>query len=224
MRARGLVAEVVFAGVLLASIGTPLVLRTGGQLAAGGGSSGSSSSGSSSGSSNGTSDGSSEGSSSGSSGGTTGTTSGGTTGGTRPAPVAVIPAVGTVVVATMRNLPPFVPLACLAGLLAGPDALGQGPYGRDLTSATAAACAKISIRPLRDLSGPFSDPPSRPDPNDLELKIEVDTDRHVVITPSVPSQRQNRLLLSLLAAALIVILGLVMALVVRGKKPRGYGP
>jgi hypothetical protein len=118
-----------------------------------------------------------------------------------------------------------VPLACLAGLLGGPDALGRGPFGPDLTSVTAAACAKISIRPLRDLSGPFSDPPRKPDPDDLELKIKVDRTQHVVITPSIPSQRQNRLLLSLLAVALIVILALVMALVVRRKQPppTGYG-
>ena len=53
---------------------------------------------------------------------------------------------------------------------------------------------------------------------DIHLKITVDRENHVVVDPSIPGENENRLLLTLLAAALIVIVALGIALVRRNRR------
>jgi hypothetical protein len=124
--------------------------------------------------------------------------------------------VGTVLYATVRNLPPFLVLACLAGLVNGD--VGPGPFGPDAATEVNAACAAVTLRPLRDLSGPFSDPPRHVDPLTLELKITVDRPHHVVVEALLPQDRQNRLVASLLAALLIVVLAFALAVLARRRR------
>jgi hypothetical protein len=139
--------------------------------------------------------------------------------------MTVVPAVGTVLYATLRNLPPFLVLGCVLGAL-GVD-IPDGPFGPDALSVANGACQNVSVRRLPDYSGPFSDPPSRVSVDDLQLRITVDRTNHVVVVPSLPYERGNRLLLSLIAALLIVIAGLLVALVARRNRPQpppGYNP
>jgi hypothetical protein len=121
-----------------------------------------------------------------------------------------------VLYATLRNLPPFLLLSCILGAL-GVEV--DEPLGPDPFSEINKACARITVHRLPDYSGPFSDPPRRVHADEVHLRITVDRHNHVVVDPSLPGQRENRLLLTLLAAALIVIAALALALVRRQRGP-----
>jgi hypothetical protein len=118
---------------------------------------------------------------------------------------------------TLRNLPPFVLLACVLGAL---GVQVDEPLGvTDPFAAANKACARITVHRLPDHSGPFSDPPRKVHAADVHLTIRVDRDDHVVVDPSLPEDGSNKLLLSLLAAALIVIVALAIALARRQRRP-----
>ena len=126
----------------------------------------------------------------------------------------MIPAVGTVLYGTLRNLPPFLLLSCLLGGLG--VRIDDRPLGaQDPFGAVNKACSSITVRRLPDYSGPFSDPPASVHSKDVRLTITVDRPGHVTVTPSLPGQRQNRLLPSLLAALLVVLLAVAIAVAVR---------
>lgn len=213
--------------MVAASLAAPALSSAGRQAASGSGSSSGTSNGTSNGTSSGSSNGSSNGSSSGSSGGSSsggssGDGSGGPHGSASPRPspdvssYRVIPAVGTVLYVSLRNLPPFVLLSCILGAL-GVEL--DEPLGRDPAAAVNRACAHVTVHRLPDRSGPFSDPPRRVRVDEVHLRITVDRAQHVVVDPSLPDEQQNRLLLTLLAAALIVIAALALALVRRRRAP-----
>jgi hypothetical protein len=128
----------------------------------------------------------------------------------------VIPEVGTVLYATLRNLPPFLVISCILGTL---GIQVDEPLGPDPFSEVNKACGRITVHRLPDYTGPFSDPPKRVHAADVRLKITVDRNDHVVVDPSLPGQTENRLLLTLLAAALVVIAALALALVRRKGRP-----
>ena len=211
----------VFVAVLAGSLAAPLLTSAGRDLASGSGSSSGSSNGSSSGSS-------SSGSSSSGSSSSGSSSSGSSSSAGRPAShghpdvspgleaYTVIPKAGTVLYASLRNLPPFVLLSCVLGALGVPV---DEPLGvTDPFSAANKACARITVHRLPDRSGPFSDPP-KVHVDDVRLTIRVDRTDHVVVDPSVPNQDPNHVLLSLLAAALIVIAALAIALARRRHRP-----
>jgi hypothetical protein len=124
-----------------------------------------------------------------------------------------IPAVGTVLYGTLRNLPPFLVISCVLGAL---GVTVDEPLGvPDPFSEVNKACAHITVHRLPDYTGPFSDPPRKVHADDIQLRITVDRNDHVVVDPTLPGRNENRLLLTLLAAALIVIVALTIALVRR---------
>lgn len=207
MRAKSLVADLVFVAVLATSLAIPVLSRT--ELAQnGGGGSGSGASAQSggSGSGSGTGDG---GGGEREPGGTATESSGGDAGGSGDSgfgepdgadPAAFgreIPRVGTVIAATLFSLPPFLLVACLAELFAQVDL--PAPPGAIDTD-----CSKVRVGKLDLPDGPFS-PGGDVRAEDVRLEITIEADQTIVVEPYVPELRRNRLLLTLLAAVLLVV-------------------
>ena len=130
-----------------------------------------------------------------------------------------IPEVGTAIEATIRNLPPFLLLSCLVGLVAGADSIPPSSQGPDAATDVAAACAKVDVDPLQGWSGPFSPGIGDVDPDDIRLHITIEPGGRIHVHPYLPDYRRNRLLLTLLAALLLVLLvGAVAYTIGRGRR------
>lgn len=141
---------------------------------------------------------------------------------------ALIPVAGTVLEVTVRNLPPFLFLPCLAGVIAGADAFPEAAFydGPDLADQVADLCARIDVFPLTGFTGSgFSSPSTVPaaevsvDPDDVELTIEVRPDGTITVMQEFRDAEQ-RFALTLLAAGLLVLAASALALVLRWDRRR----
>jgi hypothetical protein len=132
------------------------------------------------------------------------------------------PPVGTVIETTVASLPPFLLLACLIGVVAGADAL-PAAQGLQAAHATAAACSNVHVNALDNGSGLSSNTTGHPKPKDVHLTIRIrgpSDNPQIYIQQHLPPGKDNKLLLTLLAALAIVLVAIAGAYVVRRRRTR----
>lgn len=145
--------------------------------------------------------------------------------------VELVPAIGTVTEVTARNLPPFLFLGCLTGLIAGADSFPGPvfyPAGADAPTAVGQLCSRIDVRPLTDgfggsglSSNASSNVSTRDvDPDQVQIRIEVMQDGRIVVQQELREVKQ-RVAFSLVAALLIVLGAIGVGFVIGRGRSRG---
>ncbi|HET6818090.1 MAG TPA: hypothetical protein VFH66_12770 [Mycobacteriales bacterium] len=135
------------------------------------------------------------------------------------------PPVGTIVETTVASLPPFLLLACLIGVVAGADAL-PAAQGLEAAHATAAACSNVHVSKLNNGFGLSSNTTRHPKPKDVHLTIRIrgpSSNPQIFIQQHLAPSTDNKFLLTLLAALVILAVAIAVAYAVRQRRTRA-GP
>lgn len=134
--------------------------------------------------------------------------------GAQPAPTAAAPPppAGTTVRTRADRLPPYVPLACLGGKVPGVEVRGD-------PAAIERLCRQVRVAEVDDGFVLFGSIDTEVSLSEVDLTIEVPPTEPsvVVVTPSYGGT--NRVLATLFAAGLLVVVAAGIALALRQRRP-----